>query len=554
MAENHLRRERYDRNTCDLADIRNRAGGSRIYLNHIYLVLVNNKLDVDHSENVKGIRELPGVGFNLLLDLCRKILCRIHRDTVSGVNACPLDMLHDARDQDILAVADRVDLDFGSRQIFIDQNRMLLRIAVDNTDVLTDIIVADRNLHALSSQYIGRTHKNRIAELVGDLDSLFRSKYRAARSSRNAGLPKDLIEPLPVFRSIYIRGGGAENRDSHLHQRLCELDGRLTAELHDSSIRMLDVYNVFHIFRCKRLKIELVRDIEVSGNGLRVVVDDDGFIAFLFKRPGGVDRTEIKLNSLADSDWSGTEYENLLSVSAGNRLILTAVNGVEVRSLRGKFRGAGINHFVCGGNSRLFAHLLNFCFGNRSVQLRDQVIRELHPLCLTQGLHVQPAALQGVLHLYESGNLVDKPDINLCNGVNAVIRYAPPYCLRDSPDPHIIDNRQIVDQLILRKAGEIVTHERIHMLFQGTDCLHQCSLEIRADTHDLAGCLHLCRKCTLCRDELVKRKPRDLDNAVVKHRLEACEGFLRDGVRNFIQGIAEGDLRSDLRDRITGCL
>lgn len=49
---------------------------------------------------------------------------------------------------------------------------------------------------------------------------------------------------------------------------------------------MLNVYNIPHILRSKRLEVELIRDIEVSRNGLRVVVNDDGLIAFAFKRPG----------------------------------------------------------------------------------------------------------------------------------------------------------------------------------------------------------------------------------------------------------------------------
>ena len=51
------------------------------------------------------------------------------------------------------------------------------------------------------------------------------------------------------------------------------------------------------------------------------------------------------------------------------------------------------------------------------------------------------------------------------------------------------------------------------MLLQGTDCLHQRTLEVVADTHDLSGRLHLGRQCPLGTDELVKWQSWNLDNA-----------------------------------------
>jgi hypothetical protein len=49
------------------------------------------------------------------------------------------------------------------------------------------------------------------------------------------------------------------------------------------------------IFRRQRLKVELVRDGEVSGNSLWIVVDDDCFIAFFMQRLNAVDGCIVKL-------------------------------------------------------------------------------------------------------------------------------------------------------------------------------------------------------------------------------------------------------------------
>ena len=44
------------------------------------------------------------------------------------------------------------------------------------------------------------------------------------------------------------------------------------------------------------------------------------------------------------------------------------------------------------------------------------------------------------------------------------------------------------------------------MLLERSDSLHKGTLEVVADTHYLSGSLHLSGKCTLCCEELVKRK------------------------------------------------
>ena len=89
------------------------------------------------------------------------------------------------------------------------------------------------------------------------------------------------------------------------------------------------------------------------------------------------------------------------------------------------------------------------------------------------------------------------------------------------------------------------------MLLQGTDRLHQAALEVRADTHDLTGRLHLGSQLMARADEFIERKSRHLDNDVVKHRLETCVCFLCNGILDLIQCIAESDLRSNLCDRVS---
>ena len=107
--------------------------------------------------------------------------------------------------------------------------------------------------------------------------------------------------------------------------------------------------------------------------------------------------------------------------------------------------------------------------------------------------------------------------------------------LCDSPDSHIIYDVKLFDQLVFGQVAEVIGHQGIYVLFQGTDGFHQRTLEVVADTHNLTGCLHLCCQIMICLDELIKRKSRYLNYTVVKHRLETCICFSCNSVRNLIQ-------------------
>ena len=54
---------------------------------------------------------------------------RIDGDRVAGVNACALEVLHDTRDEDVVAVTDGIDLDLAAHHVLIDQNRVFNLVA-----------------------------------------------------------------------------------------------------------------------------------------------------------------------------------------------------------------------------------------------------------------------------------------------------------------------------------------------------------------------------------------------------------------------------------------
>ena len=385
---------------------------------------------------------------------------------------------------------------------------------------------------------------------------LLRGVNRSSRRTLDFTLLKNLIKNLTVLCRIHVLGIGSQNRNAHLRKAHGQLDGRLSAELYHRIVRMLDVHNVLHILRCQRLEVKLVCNIKVCGNRLRVVIDDDGLIAFSCKGPSSMHGAVVELDSLSDPDRAGAKDKNLLAVRHA-LLCLIRIRGIvdriEIRSLRLKLRGTGVYHLVARRDAVVIAHLRNFFLRNSGPAGNDAV-RELHALCLFQKLLRQRFLLKLLLHADKIVDLIDEPLIHHGDLVNGLTGNALAKRFRNHPDSLVIHNGQANEQLLLGKMAEIIAVQCVHMLLQGTDCLHQAALEVRADAHDLAGCLHLGCQRSLRVNKLIERKTGELHHAVVQCRLEGRIGLSGHRVLDLIQRKAKCDLRRNLCDRIAGRL
>ena len=204
------------------------------------------------------------------------------------------------------------------------------------------------------------------------------------------------------------------------------------------------------------------------------------------------------------------------------------------------------------------ALLLDFFLGN-SGKPCNHVIREFNPLGLCKKLRGQPGLafpnrLKGLFHFHQDGKLVNEPQVNPCDFMDIFIGNASAQGLGNPPDPHVVHLFQLFPQLTVSKSGKVIGQEAVHMLFQGTDCLHQSAFKVGADTHDLAGGLHLGSQGTLGAYEFIEREPWHLDHAVIQHWLKACICLFCDRVLNLIQGITQGNLGSNLGNGVSGCL
>ena len=200
---------------------------------------------------------------------------------------------------------------------------------------------------------------------------------------------------------------------------LCQLDGGLTAELDDAGVGLLGGNDVVHALRVQGVEVEAVTGVKVGGDGLRVVVDQNGLTAVLLQRPDAMDRAVVELDALTDADGAGAENEHLLLVGVaalGNELlglVILVVGGVEIRRLGGKFRGAGVDHLEGG--------LRRFGQGVHARQAFDGLIQETEPLRVQIFFRRQFAGFQAHFNVGQVLQFVQEPPVNLGNVINYIM-------------------------------------------------------------------------------------------------------------------------------------
>ncbi len=152
------------------------------------------------------------------------------------MNAGLFDVLHDAGDHNVFAIAQRVDIDLGRRfEKVIDQHRPVLRVLDRLAHVLLDrcIVVADH--HGASAEHIRRPHQHGILNLLRIGHGFFNAGGGRARRLRDIEFLQQLAESFAVFRQIDVLGRGTDDGHARGLQAQCEIQRRLSAELHDDA-------------------------------------------------------------------------------------------------------------------------------------------------------------------------------------------------------------------------------------------------------------------------------------------------------------------------------
>jgi len=539
-----------------LGDIGDGAGGAGVDLNDIDVVVVEDILGVDQANDVQVLGHVLGVLQDQLTVLLLQVDGGIDRDGVSGVDAGPLHVLHDAGDEDVLPVKHAVHLQLPAHEVFVDEDGVLLNGQVDDPHELLNVPVGVGDLHALAAQDVGRTDQNGVAQLVGRLKGLLGGIDGAAFGAGDGALFQDLVKALPVLGGVHAVGGGAQDPYAHLGQRLGQLDGGLSAELDHSAPGLLQLHDVLHVLGGQRLEVQFICHIEVGGDGLRVVVDDDGLIAHAAEGPHGVDGAVVELDALADADGAGAQHQHLLLAGAVvHRLVFSVIGGIVVGGLGVELGGAGVHHLEGGDDAVPLPQGLHLGLSH-AAQGADVAVGEAHLLGALQGVHIGLAltGLQLVLHVDDPLEAVQEPDVHLGDVVDLLGGEAAAQGLGHHEEPLVGDLDQQVLDLVGVQVLQLVQLQRPDVQLQRADGLHQRALEGVGDGHDLAGGLHLGAQGAAGGSELVEGQAGDLQHAVVDGGLEAGGGLAGYRVGDLVQGIAQGHLGGHLGDGVAGGL
>ena len=251
---------------------------------------------------------------------------------VTAVDAGRLDMLHHTHDMEVFSVENGVHFRLlAAVQEMVDQDLVAGNMLEQAHDCRFHFVVIDDDSHTLPTQYIAGADEHRISYPVSHLYGLVDIEGRAIIGIGDAELFQHIAEPAPVFCDIHAVKRGTDDPDPLLMQPFCQLQGRLTTQLYDDAFRLFMLDDFPQVLPVNGLEIELVGNIEVGRNGLRVAVDHDGLVPAFFNGHQPVDTAVIKLDTLPDAVGARSEHDDLLFVAAFAFIGMTAFeSGVEI--------------------------------------------------------------------------------------------------------------------------------------------------------------------------------------------------------------------------------
>ena len=427
----------------------------------------------------------------------------------------------------------------------------------DDAHILDDVGLGVGHDHVLAAQHVGGAHQHRQADLVGGSQGLVQGVDGAAGGAGDAAALQQLVKALPVLGLVDGVGGGAQDGQADLVHVLGQLDGGLAAELDHAAVRLFGGDDVVHAFRGQGVEVEAVAGVKVGGDGLGVVVDQDGLAAVLFQGPDAVDRAVVELDALADADGPRAKHQDALFVGLaglflldkGGGLVVPVVGGVEIGGVGRELGCAGIHHLEAGAVV-LHRQLLH------PRQPADGLVLEavLLGFLILFGAQDAVAAGQAVFQVGQVLHLVQKPPVDLGDVVDGLVVDAPLEGLVDAEHPLGVLHVQVGDHLAVVQLLKGLVGQGVHPQLDGADGLHHGGLEAVADAHHFAGGHHLGAQGLVRIDELVKGPLGVLDHDVVQRRLKAGAGLAGDVVGDLVQGVADGDLGGHLGDGVAGGL
>ena len=229
---------------------------------------------------------------------------------IAGVDPGFLDVLHDAADVDLGAVAQRVDVDLDRvLEEAVDEHRMLRGELGGAGDVVLQRLFVVDDLHTATAEHIRRPHQHRITDVIGDPAGLRESRCHAVLRRRQSRGAQQVAESTAVLGQVDGLRRGAHDRHSGVGEPLRQPERCLPAELHDdpddsrAAVRRLrfGAIDLQDVLERQRLEIQPVGGVVVGGHRLGVAVDHHGLKARLAQRGCRMHAAVVEFDALPDA-------------------------------------------------------------------------------------------------------------------------------------------------------------------------------------------------------------------------------------------------------------
>ena len=465
------------------------------------------------------------------------------------MDAGALHQLHNAGDENVRPVAHRVYLNFLALNVFVHQHRLVLVHLNGGFQVVAELLLVGHDLHGSAAQNKAGAHQHRVADLFGGFHAVFDVGDGPALGLGDVQLLQNLFKAVPVLRPLDGLAVRADDLYAPLHQRLGQIDGGLSAQGGNDAHRLFHQDNVHHVLGAEGLEIQLVGAGVVCGDGLRVVVDDNGLIARLLDGADGVDGGVVELYALADTDGAGTQDHYLFPVGH-DRLVFLLIGGVEIGDVAFKLRGAGVDHLVYRHDALGDALFIDIQLAGIP-EVRNGPVAEAHALRVGKHGHIPGMAAQLILFQNDVAQLLNEQQVDLGGVSDQAHVYALSQQLSNGVDPIVGALGHIAQQLVGLHVVEFLHVQVVYADLQRADGFQQALLNGAAHAHHLAGGLHLGAEPVVGGGELVKGEAGHFGDHIVKGRLKSGGGV---GDGDLVQGHAHADLGGHSGDGVAAGL
>ncbi len=173
------------------------------------------ELDVHEAADLEFFGEHEGIAADFGEDFRRKAERRQGAGGIAGVDAGFLDVLHEAADDVVVAVADAVDVHFGGvAEEAVDEDGVFVGDFDGVLDVVVELGFVGDDFHGAAAEDEGGADENGVADGFGDFAGLFGGAGDAAFGLFKAEFFDHFVEEFAVFGGFDGFDGGADDGDA----------------------------------------------------------------------------------------------------------------------------------------------------------------------------------------------------------------------------------------------------------------------------------------------------------------------------------------------------